>query len=117
MLTSTSFAFLASSTPITAHLSYTVSCVEELNPINFRSLGNAVFTIRSTSSKIVTKTYCSFRSILYDDAPLLSVAGAHYLIYRFMRFPAFASLAMDGDHASHDEYTNAEDVLGKREAS
>ena len=39
------------------------------------------------------------------------------VIYRFMRFPAFASLAMDGDHASHDEYTHAENVLGKRETS
>ena len=67
---------------------------------------------------LLLETYCAFRFILYyDAASLLSVVGVLYLVYRFMRFPAFASLAMDGDHASHDEYTNADDVLGKRKAS
>ena len=54
----------------------------------------------------------------YYDAPcLLSVAVNHNLTYPVMRFPAFASPAKDGDHASQDKYTHAEDALSKRQAS
>lgn len=55
--------------------------------------------------------------ILLRCLSLLSVAGTHYLTYPIMPFPAFATLAVDGDHAAHDKYTHAEDILGKREAS
>ena len=41
---------LASSTPIAAHLSCRASCIEQVSRIDLRSSGNAVFTIRSTSS-------------------------------------------------------------------